>query len=78
MIVFESIKEKKYEYTVYIQYENLCSCFFVLIRQYKKMNEPCVKMDLTKVDYLGNTRSKVGGPINSYFYVWFINQLNAF
>ena len=42
------------------------------------MNEPCVKMDLTKVDYLGNTRSKVGGPINSYFYVWFINQLNAF
>ena len=33
------------------------------------MNEPSVKMDLTKVDYYGNTRRKVGDPINSYFYV---------
>ena len=42
------------------------------------MNEQCVKMDSTKVGYFDNIQSKVGGPITSYFYVSFINQLNVF
>ena len=38
----------------------------------------CVKMNSTKVGYFGDTRSKVGGTITSYFYVLFTNQLNVF
>ena len=42
------------------------------------MNEQCVKMDSAKVGYFGNIHTKVGGPITSYFYVSFTNQLNVF
>ena len=47
-----------------------------------KMTELCVKFDLTKMAYFANAQSKVCQksclPINHYFYVWFINQLDIF
>ena len=44
----------------------------------QKMNELCVNMGSVRAGYLGNTRSKVGGPLTSSFYVWFVNQINIF
>ena len=36
------------------------------------MNKLCIKINLTKMTYFGNTRSKVAAtflPVTSYFYV---------